>query len=194
MNRIFRPLHALRRFRRSERASMSVEAVLVFPILIFAYAGLFTFFDAFRTNNLNIRASYTIADMLSRENKCIDANYVDGLNKILSVLTHSDYPTILRASVVTYDEDLDDYLLVWSAVDGGSGQHIVPLTEGTMGEIKPYIPIMAHGDQNIVVETWSGFVPMMNFGLDAFYFENLVINRKRWAPQLKWDDGTDPSC
>ena len=63
-----------------------------------------------------------------------------------------------------------------------------------MTEIDPYIPIMAHGDQNIVVETWSGFIPMMNFGLEAFYFENLVINRKRWAPQLKWNDGTDPSC
>ena len=34
----------------------------------------------------------------------------------------------------------------------------------------------------------------MDWGLEAFYFENLVVNRKRWAPQLKWDAGNDPGC
>ncbi len=179
-------LTCLRRFRRSERGSFSVETVLVFPLLLFCYAGLFTFFDAYRTLNLNVRGSYTIADMVSRETNPITPTYMQGLNRILSVLTKSEDPTILRITVVTYDADAQEYQLVWSAVDGGSGAHIVPITEGTLGQVESRIPLMAHGDINVVVETWASFVPMMNWGLDAQYFANLVITRPRFAPQLLW--------
>ncbi|WP_216665263.1 hypothetical protein [Pseudoruegeria sp. HB172150] len=162
---------------------------------MFAYAGLFTIFDAFRTKNVNVRASYTISDMLSRENACIDQEYIAGLNSLLALLTQSDYPTIIRVTVVQYVEDEELNELVWSAVDGGTGIYIKPYTQATLTEeMDQYIPIMADGDQNIIVETWSGFVPIFEFGLDSFYFENRVVSRKRWAPQLVWDTGTTPGC
>jgi hypothetical protein len=28
----------------------------------------------------------------------------------------------------------------------------------------------------------------MNFGIDAFYMENMVVTRPRFAPQLLWED------
>lgn len=189
MARLFSPLRTLRRFRRADRGSLSVEAVMVFPLLIFAYAGLFTFFDAFRTENVNVRSSYTIADMLSRETNLITPEYVAGLNSVLGLLTRSDYPTILRVTVVTYDDINKRNNVVWSAVDGGSGEHILPLTNDTLPEIQDRIPMMADGDINIVVQTWSGFVPMMDFGLDAFYFEHLVVTRPRFAPNLCFQPG-----
>lgn len=178
----------LRRFQRSERGQLSVETVMIVPLLLFAYAGLFTFFDGFRTVNLNTRASYTIADMLSRETNAINDDYIAGLNDILQLLTSSDYETILRVTVVTYNANDEELELVWSAVDGGSGQHIKPITDGSLSSIEDKIPVMAHGDINIVVQTWSGFVPMMAWtGVEAQYFEHTVVTRPRFAPQLIWE-------
>jgi len=187
-------LTALRRFKRSERASISVEAVFALPMLLFAYVGLFTYFDAYRTLNLNIRGSYSVADMLSRETNFITPEYMEGLNKIVAILTKSKDPTILRVTVVTYDADASEYQLVWSAVNGGSGAYITPVTEGTMDQIRQYIPVMAHGDINVVVQTWASYVPMMKFGLPAQYFESLVVTRPRFAPQLLYSlDGVTPT-
>ncbi len=186
-------LKSLLRFWRREDGVLSTEAAMIMPMLLFAYAGLFTIFDAFRVQNLNVRGSYTISDMLSRENQnCIDSEYLSGLNNILSVLTQSQYPTILRLSIISYDADAEEFTLEWSQVDRG-GDDIMPLTQATLASKEDQIPIMADTDIAIVVETWSGFVPMMDFGLDAFYFENFVVTRPRFVNQMLWDDG-NPIC
>jgi hypothetical protein len=176
----------LRRFSRSERGSFSVETVMIFPLLIFAYVGIFTFFDAFRALNLNIRSSYTIGDMLSRETNPVGPDYIEGLNKIQALLSGSEYETILRVTVIRYDGDDDEIELVWSAVDGGTGKHIKKLKKNTLDEIEAQVPKMSHGDVNIVVETWSGFTPA--FGIESYYFEHLVVTRPRFAPQLVWSN------
>lgn len=191
--RILARLFSLRRFRRDERGTLSVETAMFFPLLIFTFVGIYTFFDGFRTQNINVRASYTIADMLSRETNMIDDDYIEGLNKVLGLLTKSDYETILRITVVTMDAhdkttpDDDEYQLVWSEVEGGTGQYVKALTPATLSTIEDRIPIMDHGDINIVVETWSGFVPIFDFGIDPYYFEHLVVTRPRFGPQLCWE-------
>ena len=186
-------LLSLLRFWRREDGLLSTEAALIMPMLLFAYAGLFTIYDAFRVQNLNVRGSYTLSDLLSRESQCIDAEYIDGLNGILAVLTQSTYPTILRVSVISFDDDTEEYELEWSSVDGG-GDDILPLTGPTLASMESKIPVMSAADIAILVETWSGFVPMMDFGLEAFYFENFVVTRPRFVNQLHWDDGTNPIC
>ncbi len=186
-------LKSLLRFWRRDDGVLSVEAVLMMPMLLFAYAGLFTIYDAFRVQNLNVRGSYTISDMLSRESQCIDNDYISGLNGILAVLTQSQYPTVLRVSVISFDADTEQFELEWSQVSGG-GSDILPLTQATLTSKKDEIPIMAPSDIAVIVETWSGFVPMMDFGLDAFYFENFVVTRPRFVNQLHWDDGSNPIC
>lgn len=189
MLRLLKPFARLRRFRRSERGSFSVETVLIFPVLLFAYAGIFTFFDAFRTLNINVRASYTLADMISREDDFLTTEYVDGMNDLLSLLAQSDYPTIVRVTAVTYDRTENKTHVSWSAVSGGSGEIIKPITEDTLTDIQDKIPIMANADFNLVVQTWSGFVPMMDWGLEPFYFENTVVTRPRFAPNVCFEVG-----
>lgn len=190
---MIRLVQLFRSFRKREDGVLSTEAAMIMPMLLFAYLGLFTFYDAFRTQNINVRASYTISDMLTRETDCVDETYIAGLNDILAVLTQSQYPTILRVTAVTYEEDDDELEFQWSDVDGGTGG-IVEYTEATFGELFDEIPTMADEDMAIIVETWSGFVPIFEFGVQAFYFENLVVTRPRFGQLVKWDDGTTPGC
>jgi hypothetical protein len=177
----------LKRFLSKEHGVLSTEAALVFPLLLWAYLGLFVFFEAFRTQNINVRAAYTISDMLSRETDPVNPSYIEGLNNIFALLTHSQYPTVLRVSGVRYDSINDSNILVWSYVDGGTGVK-QPITQGSLSSIEPQIPVMGDGDFSIVVETWAGFVPMLNVGIDAQYFENFVVTRPRFAPQVVWSD------
>ncbi len=177
----------LRRFFREETGVLSTEAVLILPLLMWGYLGLFTMFDAFRLQNINVRAAYTISDMLSRETEDVTPDFLAGLNSIFALLIRSPYPTVLRVTVVRYDEANDDMILVWSHVAGGTGGK-VPITEATMDEFDNRIPVMANAATGIVVETWGGFVPMLNIGIDAQYFENFVVTRPRFGPQLKCPD------
>lgn len=55
------------RFCREERGSVTVEAVITLPLLIWAIGATYEFFEVHRYQSARDKASYTIADMLSRE-------------------------------------------------------------------------------------------------------------------------------
>ncbi len=57
----------IRQFVECDDASITVEAVMILPLLLWGYFGMFVLFDGYRAASSNIRANYTIADMLSRE-------------------------------------------------------------------------------------------------------------------------------
>ena len=179
-----RAFSKLRRFFRDDRASVSLEAVLVFPLLIWAYFGMFILFDGYRAMSSNIRASYTISELLSRgTDQFIDEAYLEGLNDMLDVLTQSPHRTVLRVTVVQWDQANNEHILQWSESTPGKNG----LTEADMdSKIAPYLPPMPNGSELIMVETWMAFVPFMNISLEPFYFEALTVIRPR-GPQLKWD-------
>ena len=105
-------------FRGEERAAVPVEGVIGATFLIWWFAASFQFFDAYRQKNINLKASYTLADMLSRETGPIsgDANaatvnqaYINGLNTMFDYMTFSQEPTWIRGSSVYGDEDAGKY-------------------------------------------------------------------------------------
>ena len=203
-NRMHTMKRLLHRFLTDERASVTVEVVLMMPILLWGYFGLFILFEGYRNLSANIRAAYTISDMLSRETNAINAAYIEGLNDIQDVITQSPHRTVLRVSVVRYDDDDDQHDLVWSYSTAGK---TAVSQAGVDTLLKPYLPSMSDGEVQVVVETWMAFVPFLNIdmralyapyadwsltGFHAFYFESLVTTRPRFAGQLCWEGAT--SC
>ncbi len=80
--------HAVRQFLVDDDAgSVSVETVIIMPILLWVYVATFVIFDGFRTHNQNVKAAYTIGDMLSRETNAIDNAYLEGLSDVFDFLT-----------------------------------------------------------------------------------------------------------
>ena len=189
-------LRPFRRYLRDDSASVTVEAVMIFPILIWGYFGMFMLFDAYRAVSSNIRVSYTISDLLSREEHGVDAAYIEGLNNIQEVLTQTPERTVLRVSSVQYDLDNDEYILGWSYSTTGQDA----IEQADMAEaIVPYMPPMQDGSYMIVVETWMVYVPFMNITIDElfeseeendgiqfgpFFFEALVTTKPRTFPKL----------
>ena len=197
-------INAFRNFPRNEKASVTVEVVLVSLILLWGYFGMFILFDAYRALSANIRASYTLSDLISRETQSIDAAYIEGLNEIQDVITQSYERTVLRISVVSYDSGSSSHDLEWS--DSTAGQ--LPVTQGNLDtSLVPHLPMMANGEHLIAVETWVAYNPFLNITLlpfyggnapertanpdnfevfPALYFEAIAITRPRFAGQLCW--------
>lgn len=176
-----RRLSEIRRNLRDETGSFSVEAVLMFPMLVWAFMGLYVFFEGLRESNINLKATYTISDLLSRETDEIDQDYLDGVNSVYAWLSRSANPVSLRVTVVRYDGAADRHLRVWSRGVAGKAD----LTQAEVEEqLSPRIPIMADDSTVIVVETWTTYDPLMDIGLTDTEVYNAVVTSPRFTDQL----------
>ena len=177
-----------RPFTRKEDGGLSVEAVLIFPILVWAITATFVFFDAFKTLHVSQKATYTVADMLSRETEAVDQDYLTAMHELFGYLSgDSEGTSSMRISVVERGLDEsgnEETTLVWSQGTGGA----VPYAN--MGAIANRIPAMMVGDQLIVVETEHEWAPAFAVGLASYRFREITVARPRFSPQLVFDDGS----
>lgn len=188
--KLFKPF---RSFKDDQRGSLSVEAVLVLPLLFWAICATYTYFHAFKVQNAANRANYTISDILSRETDMVSADYVDGLHKLYQYMTrnHQDQ-TWVRISVVTChtkcDKTTRQLKLGWSHATSGATAYVA----GDIASIEPMIPSLPKGDSLIIVETSSLYQPIFQGVVPNFGDRNLVshsVTRPRFTQQIVWDNG-----
>ena len=178
------PPSFLSRFRRDEAGSVTVEAVIMLPILFWCFLACFVFFDAFRTQSVNVKAGYTIGDALSRETDYVTPEYMDFMFKLHGVLTNSSSSRAMRLTSLRYDQRRDRYDVVWSQGRGG----VPALSNRALEAMRNRIPIMADNDTALLSETWMAYNPRFAYvGLDAFVFYDASVTRPRFAPRLCWN-------
>jgi Flp pilus assembly protein TadG len=176
-------LARIRAFAGDRRGSVTVEAVIMLPLLFWAYCALFSFFDAYRQTSINQKAAYTISDALSRETSPIDNDYLDSMRDMLQFLTRSGSERRLRVSVIRYDADQSEHTVEWSQTRGS----VVALNTGEMGALAASLPVMVDEERIILVETWTDYVAPFNIGLNDTTIPTFVFTRPRFAPQLLFD-------
>lgn len=191
-----------RKLLKEERGSFSIEAILMFPLLIWGFMAMYVFFEGLRESNINLKATYTIADVLSRETEEIDMRYLNNMNAIYSWLARTSDTPRMRVSVVIWDETADEHVLFWSRGVGGKEDLIQEWVETN---VTPHVPIMADQASAIVVETWANYEPIMlpatdfpifeivDLGWDDTEIYNIVVTAPRFSDQLKFEgmgDGT----
>ena len=90
------------RFARDERGAILVETVLALPMLIWAYMGLFVFWDAFQTANALQKASYMAADFVTRGDSTTTTQ-LTGLRTAMDYMINADnQPYALIDAGVTF--------------------------------------------------------------------------------------------
>lgn len=176
-----------RAFREDEHGGIAVEAALVFPMLTWAFLATIVYFDAFRSQATNAKAAYTVSDMISRETQYITPDYIDSLWKLHKFLTTSNHETDLQVSIVEYDEDWLDYNVRWSKARGA----FTEMTEADLDALEDRLPVMPDGEIVILVQTRMVYEPSFSIGLDAFTFDNFIVTRPRFAPQLCYNPIVD---
>lgn len=169
-----------KRFSSETNGSVSVEFVLTAPILIWAFLACYVFFDGYRQSAVNLKAAYTISDLISRETGIINDDYIDSMHELLKVLTRSGSDSKLRVTIIRWDEDDDRYYVDWSE-DRGFNMEV---TDAHVVTIADKLPVMPDNERVILVETANTFSPAFKVGIDETELENFVFTRPRFAPQV----------
>lgn len=183
----------LKQFRDDTRGTVMVETVITLPILIWMMVATFDFFEVHRYKSAREKATYTIADTLSREQAPVTDTYVDNLKELFDIMANDDGINQLRVTVVQFveaDENAGtpaEYTVKWSEVRGTG--RLSAYAEGTMNDGATILPIMSNAEQIILVESVSTFEPMLDMVFSSdFEIETRVFNALRFSPQLCFED------
>lgn len=170
------------RFRRDDRGAISTEAILILPMLLWAYMAMFVYWDAFRAVNTHTKATYTVADMLSREINPVSAAYIDGLASIHRFITQVPAgESYIRVTHFQYDESNDSYVVLWSHSTAGAP---AALNASGLAGNRDRIPVMADADTAILVEAWRVFRPRLDVGVGDREFNEFTVVRPRFLSPL----------
>lgn len=173
---------ALGRFVRDERGAVIAEGVLVMPLMAWTWVALFIYWDAYRLQTTAMKASYTVADIVSRQIVTLDRAYIDGLHAVFGYLLADSGPTRLRVSSITFDADDNRYEVLWSYSPTGQPA----LTDADLAQMTARLPIIPDDDTLIVVETSAHCDPVLDVGIADFDYETLVVTRPRRVPKIEF--------
>ncbi|WP_170464336.1 TadE/TadG family type IV pilus assembly protein [Ruegeria arenilitoris] len=190
------------RFRRSlgifavrENGSLSLETALIFPVLVWAITLTYTYFDGFRESTANLKAAFTISDLISREGEReVTDTYATSMYLLFNRMVGSNSPLQMRLTVITYiapDEDTgteEDFIVNWSTHCGYQGIW----TDDNVKPLADRLPAMANLDTLIIVETSKEYVPRLNTSwlTKDYVFDNFVFSRPRFVPIVKGTPST----
>lgn len=170
----------LRLWLRDTQGALAVETIIVFPILLGAFLALVVFFDVFRTQKVNVSATYTLSDLISRQVAPVTPTYLEGLHDIYDHISRANHATSLRVSSVYWNVIAEEYQVVWSyATRGGT-----PLGNAQLNESVDRLPVIPRADTVILMEAQMHYIPPFAQGLTARTFSHFVVTRPRFAPQI----------
>jgi hypothetical protein len=167
---------ALRRFAKDDKGSVITETVIIFPILIWAYIAMFVYWDAYRTENTAVKASYTIADQITREVMDITPAYITGLQTTFQYLVNNNLDSTIVVSSVEWDEATRRYDVLYSEARGPGA---VRMTDALLQTHLDELPNMSDGDTVIVVQTTTRYVPLYEVGVPTFTYGQFIVTRPR---------------
>ena len=173
----------LRRFRDDQSGALIAEAILVLPIMLWAYLALFVYWDVYRSINVSQKAAYTISDLISREMNAtpLTPSYVTGMRDLMQYLINNKQTVTLRVTSISYSAQNKRFEVDWSVSPDGA---IPKLTTNGLASVANQIPAMSDGDHAIIVETKVHYSPAFNVGLSDKVLEQFVVTRPRFAPKI----------
>ncbi len=175
----------LRLFGRERSGSVTVEAAVMMSFMLALFAITYMWFDAFRTKNGVLKATYSVADMISRETVPLTEAYFNGLNTVFGFMTGTNDTTTLRVTTVKCTKDCDDdslreLELCWSWASTGLSKH----TDTTFNKFEDAIPLMVLGDTVVVTEGAVQYTWLFKGWLEDLEMRNTIVTRPRFAPQV----------
>ncbi|MFY2826092.1 TadE/TadG family type IV pilus assembly protein [Ruegeria sp. MALMAid1280] len=182
----------LARFARSEHGGLAFEGIVVFPIFVWSITLGYTFFDGFRQNTANLKAAYTVGDLISRETDELTDTYAQSMYTVMRRMVNNNSTLKMRLSFIMYQEDDDRHYVHWSTTCGFVGTW----DNSNIDRIKENLPPMADLDTLILVETLNDYNPLFKTGwlTKDHEFTNFVFTRPRFTDLVKAPDISPIFC
>jgi len=165
-------------FCKNDHGGTTVEFMFAMPLIMFWVGGTFTFFDAFSEYTKSVKASYTVADILSRQTD-IDDDYIDSMNQLFAnFMAESTNDVWIRVSSI--EKNGDDLAIDWSTA---TGIHNPLILASEIPDER--IPDLLDEESIILVETHTPYVPFLDYiGLQSRTYKNVVVVSPRFTSQL----------
>lgn len=157
---------------RCEDGNVVIEGLLGGVLLLGWFMAAYEFYDAFRIKARISSASYTVADLISRQKTAIGPAYVAGTKHLFDQFvgiraTDRSWMRITLISCPATAEDVGNCdgvvkpmrLDQSHATDGHTA-----LTQETLDARAGRIPVMAAGDSAVVLETVYTYLPVFGIG------------------------------
>lgn len=178
---LYQLIRQCRRFARDEGGNVVLETLIALPMLIWAHAALFAYWDAYRTINTVQKAAYTISDLISRQQGSVDNAYINGMRSTMNYLLDDDQAGTMRITSYRWSQTNNRYEVIWS---NSSIAGKPALTTTSIATLVSGLPAMADGDTAILLETQVPYTPPLRFGLEAMNIEEFIVTRPRFLPRI----------
>ncbi len=174
---------ATRHFALEDRASLSIEAAIILPVIAALYVAGYQYFDGYRRESQMFKASYAVADMLSRRLSLLSPQDLDGLESVYETLTFSEDASYMRFTEVRRTDD--GLEVVWSyATDGQPA-----LTTTRLQSFLDKIPRLDKNERLTLVEAYTYDSPFFSVGLEDRIIPNFVPISQRYSARLAFAPG-----
>ncbi len=151
-------------FLRDESGVLLAEALLLLPLLIWAFLALFVYWDLFRTMNVTQKAAYSIADLMSRQ-EVVTTGFVDGLEEVLDFLTAGAPTSEMRITSMEYNSTTNKYVLLFSRSTDAKYPPYNTAGLQTLNTPVKRIPTLDNLESVVIVETWVDYKPGFDTGV-----------------------------
>lgn len=174
-------------FCQDTRGTVMVETVMTLPILFWGLAATFEFFEVHRYKSAREKATYTIADLISRENDVVTDVYVDNALTLFNEIADDSGVNQLRITVIRYIEDDDEFEVSWSKVRGSGGMSV--LRDVDVRSDHDVLPMLDDGEEVILIESESNYSTIFDVGFsDDLKIKTRTFTGIRFAPQVCFDE------
>lgn len=186
----------LRDLKSSQSGTITVESVIILPILFFGLMATYAYHDSYRHKSWAVKGTYAVSDYLSRV-KFVDQNGINGLNKVFAYVSQSSKANWVRVTLIQCDDDCNeddkDLELHWSHVSSPDGPE-AHTQDSLTRFLRKHVPTMYEDQFALVVETSAGYTPVFPVtwtGIFPEHFNDLVVTTSREYDFLCWKAQAD---
>ncbi len=169
-------------FAEDEDATITMEFVIVTPLMVLWWIGSMVFFDAFEARSGAARTAYTIADLISRQTDTTNA-YIDSLLTLQNRMRPSEPVGTVRVSEL-YRNASGNLSVVWSYATSGPGDALL-VSDAVLSQI----PLVANGSYIMLIDTTIPYIPLSDIiGIPAQTWVNHIFINPRFIDQIPNSD------
>jgi Flp pilus assembly protein TadG len=168
-------LKKIRAFNREESGSIVLETVVMLPILIWALLAMVVYWDAFRAVNRLDKATYALADTLSRQQAPVASTTVDRWDDFVEYMMNNNYTAQVRVTSYRWVPANNRFEVLWSRSPGNLRPQ---LTTTSLQMVANRLPLMAATEYGILTETWVNYEPPLSVPfMGAIQIQNMTLEK-----------------